>query len=222
MLQSLTDWLSDSSNSNAIRAIVALLAIPGALWGFWLFLRWTQGKGIDAQIDQIGKQLSTLRIEQPDGSFVSFKEEDVNATICVIKRKRYVLSGVYDVSLEYVVLNALGPFIGRIDVRGSSDFVSAAKRFAHVLGSNFQGGLAEVEASAYDSGSGPILPLRGLMEQIWADLTALNLIFEHEDYASVCNVIGMTNMGKAVVGTLMKRSAAAPESLILNWPVQPQ
>jgi hypothetical protein len=33
------DWASDAKNSNIVRTIAALLALPAAIWGFYLFVR---------------------------------------------------------------------------------------------------------------------------------------------------------------------------------------
>jgi hypothetical protein len=33
------DWASDAKNSNIARTIAALLALPAATWGFYLFVR---------------------------------------------------------------------------------------------------------------------------------------------------------------------------------------
>jgi hypothetical protein len=57
--QPILNWASDASNSNAVRTFVALLAIPGALWGaYLLYLKLTR-RGIDSQLAAIreGMQL---------------------------------------------------------------------------------------------------------------------------------------------------------------------
>lgn len=57
----LLNWLGDDSNSRLLRVGVALLAIPGALWGVHLFLRWLRGEGIDRKIDAMEAALVELR-----------------------------------------------------------------------------------------------------------------------------------------------------------------
>ncbi len=54
-------WASDQSNSTAVRTFVALLAVPGALWGVYLFSKWARGSGLDAQVSQIENRLRELQ-----------------------------------------------------------------------------------------------------------------------------------------------------------------
>ena len=60
---SFLDWVSDKLRdagfSNQVRTVVALLAVPGALWGIYLFVRWMRGQGLDAEM----KRLQTQNIE---------------------------------------------------------------------------------------------------------------------------------------------------------------
>ena len=60
LLHELIGWAGDSVNSNAVRTVAALLAIPGALWGFYLFIRWIRGVGLDARVDAIHAQNKIL------------------------------------------------------------------------------------------------------------------------------------------------------------------
>jgi uncharacterized protein YoxC len=60
MLQSILEWLGDTKNSNLIRAIVALMAIPSAVWGAYLFARFISGKGMTQQLDAMAKQNEEL------------------------------------------------------------------------------------------------------------------------------------------------------------------
>jgi tetratricopeptide (TPR) repeat protein len=60
------DWASRPETSNATRTFVALLAVPGALWGFWLFSRWVRGRGLDQRVEQLLDQNGELgaRVDQ--------------------------------------------------------------------------------------------------------------------------------------------------------------
>ena len=53
-------WLSQASNSNLLRSIGAIVSLPGALWGAWLFFRWLRGTGIDSTLDGIKADLNRL------------------------------------------------------------------------------------------------------------------------------------------------------------------
>jgi hypothetical protein len=46
-------WASETANSNLVRTIAALIGIPYALWGCYLFVRWLFGRGLDKTVDQI-------------------------------------------------------------------------------------------------------------------------------------------------------------------------
>lgn len=60
-LQRTIEWAGDQFNSNFVRTIGALVAIPGGLWGCYLFVRWLMGKGLDASVEQIRKQNEDLK-----------------------------------------------------------------------------------------------------------------------------------------------------------------
>jgi hypothetical protein len=93
---------------------------------------------------------------------------------------------------------------------GDYDSNNSANRFIHALGAEFQ-------ASGDNVGA-----VRGLMNQARIDLLALNLTFELRDDAPVAHGVpgsgyqymatGMTNLGKAVVSTIMKRSGVGSVS----------
>lgn len=60
LLHLIFDWASDPSNSTVVRTFVALLAIPGALWGLYLFIRWLGGRGLDAQMRQLEEKVALV------------------------------------------------------------------------------------------------------------------------------------------------------------------
>src|SRR5215470_17872414 len=60
-LQVIFDKLGDAAFSNQIRTVVALLAVPGALWGTYLFIRWMGGRGIVAEIERIQVQNRSIQ-----------------------------------------------------------------------------------------------------------------------------------------------------------------
>jgi NRPS condensation-like uncharacterized protein len=134
MAQAIYDWVSDPANSNAVRTLVAVLAIPGAIWGTWLFAQWVRGRGLDARIDEI-RNIVTTRIEKEDGSYVSFKESEINELIIAMRHKKYAIPNAPELTLEYICLNALGLLIG-MHHEGRDNH--SAHRFMSSLGNKFQ------------------------------------------------------------------------------------
>jgi thioredoxin len=49
----LISWAADTANSNLVRTFAAIVGIPGALWGSYLFWRWMNGEGIDRTVNEI-------------------------------------------------------------------------------------------------------------------------------------------------------------------------
>lgn len=56
LLKDILEKFSEESFSNQVRTAVALLAVPGGLWGAYLFFRWMRGQGIHSDIQQIKAQ----------------------------------------------------------------------------------------------------------------------------------------------------------------------
>jgi hypothetical protein len=84
------DWAGDTSNSNAIRTIVALLAIPGALWGGYLFYRWRIGKSLVDELDAANAKLDAMvTVTSANNQTVSFKRTDVEKMMDVARRRKY-------------------------------------------------------------------------------------------------------------------------------------
>jgi hypothetical protein len=61
-MDGLVAWLSNPQNSNLVRSIAALIAIPGGIWGCYLFWRWRRGRGIDAVLDGVDERQKTLEV----------------------------------------------------------------------------------------------------------------------------------------------------------------
>lgn len=58
---SLIDWLYDEANWTIIRVSIALLSVPGAIWGAHLFILWLRNRGIDRRVDGINQTLQRLQ-----------------------------------------------------------------------------------------------------------------------------------------------------------------
>jgi hypothetical protein len=58
MAAAVWDWLS--ANSDAIKAIGAFIAIPGALWGCFLWFKKLRGVGLDDRVDDVSDKTDRL------------------------------------------------------------------------------------------------------------------------------------------------------------------
>lgn len=61
MAATVWDWLG--ANSDAIKAMAALVAIPGALWGCYLGFKKLRGLGLDDQVNHISDKADRLLLE---------------------------------------------------------------------------------------------------------------------------------------------------------------
>lgn len=60
LLQTIFDWASDVSTSTAVRTLVALLAIPGAIWGVYQCYLWWIGRSAPERVEALGEQVTAL------------------------------------------------------------------------------------------------------------------------------------------------------------------
>jgi hypothetical protein len=68
MLEQIVAWASDADNSNFVRTICALFAVPGGLWGAYLFLQWLRGRGLVRQLDELRDSIATSQASEDDRS----------------------------------------------------------------------------------------------------------------------------------------------------------
>lgn len=59
MLNQFIAWASDAENSNLVGTLAALIAVPGAVWGTYLFVQWVRGRSVVRQLDQIRDSIAT-------------------------------------------------------------------------------------------------------------------------------------------------------------------
>jgi hypothetical protein len=217
MIQTIIEWASDPTAKAVLGTLGALATVVGGIWTVQKFAR---GKDTDSKIDQTDANnesrfnklaaLITLRVEKDDGSIVSYEALEINEITIAMQHKKYVFPDTPEVTLEYIFLNALGPLTYRIDLSDETQAINLAKRFAYALGDKFVGSIENVEAANYKNSNGSNMAIRALMDQVRAELLALNLVFVTRpvnpggaQYVSS----GPTNLGKAVFSTLLKRAA---------------
>src|ERR1051325_1664375 len=59
--QQLIAWASDPTTTRSFQTIAAILAIPGAMWGAYLFIKWMRGRGIDTTLESLLRETSGLK-----------------------------------------------------------------------------------------------------------------------------------------------------------------
>ncbi len=195
MIEQILDWAKDPNSSNLIRTIAAFLAIPGAIWGIYLFSKWVRGKGIDSQLEEIKKGLLS-RVEKENGTFVVFDRKEIDETIFALENKRYV-SSIYDISLKEMVKNAIGKLTGidYILLGDSTELLTLIEEYV----------LVEL---VYDK-DGKLLggkentAIESLFQQARGDLVALNVLHEMLEPERRGVRYVFTNLGKAVVKSLL-------------------
>lgn len=129
LIESLLSPLSDPGISNLIRTLAALLAIPGALYGAYLFVRWIWGHGPDAQarathelvldlkskieaMNQNKRPDAPERIEaSPSSTIQGLDEELVKrsqalSSKSISKRKAFISYALADKQLVQAIANA--------------------------------------------------------------------------------------------------------------------
>jgi hypothetical protein len=224
-LRPLLDWAGDSANSNLVRTVVALLAVPGALWGAYLFVRWMRGSGIDAQLDTLNRKIDDIIIETPDGERISFPAVEIDAALKAIQRTEYKFLGV-QFSLRDVLQDAFS-VINNMNWRSGSGGYHA---FTEILAWRVMGKLKSVMAASENFRADVITRMRDaqspeahtnfvqfgekripvseeacqVLSQIVADATAMNLINIYQadsQYHSV-SVLVPTKFGMAVLKRL--------------------
>jgi hypothetical protein len=203
-LYRLLDWAGDSANSAAVRTIVALLAIPGALWGMYLFTRWMRGRDLASAIDKANEKLdSMISVTTTNNQVVSFKKDDVRKLINICNSTRYHGS-FYDFTLSDALTHAAGVLNDYHGDYNYQDFLRPMSQFFSIARSDLEYDMSpkgdNKKAETYRA------ELEHVVKAVLGDCIALEML-----YTEVLGAVGrsgqevhyfLTNFGRAVVKDL--------------------